>query len=323
MELTTISEVSKMHQVSTRTLRYYEEIGIMTSTKKEDYAYRVYTEDSILRLQQIIMLRKLGISLSHIKLIFESSDAATTITIFQEKLEDVVNDLYALTTMKVLLKEVIDHLQNSLNISLSNGVIQDEKLFEVLETISLPKKILKEKKIMADFKENQPITTKFDNVRVLHIPPFVVASSHFVGENPEDGAGQRMKDFVLENKLYDIKPELRLFGFNNPNPDEHGNHGYEYWVTIPESFKVKAPMSKKHFAGGLYVAHCIKMGDFHEWQEFAQWLSASKEYEYEAREPLGMHGSLEEHLNAYNYYANSSNNSQFAQLDLLIPIKRK
>ncbi|WMT40900.1 MerR family DNA-binding transcriptional regulator [Paenibacillus sp. D2_2] len=36
MELHTISEVSKIYQISTRTLRYYEQIGLLQSVKKRD-----------------------------------------------------------------------------------------------------------------------------------------------------------------------------------------------------------------------------------------------------------------------------------------------
>ena len=92
-------------------------------------------------------------------------------------------------------------------------------------------------------------------------------------------------------------------------------------MTIPESMEVTAPLQKKHFSGGLYAAHCIKMGDFHEWQLLGKWVENNTEYEYEAREPLGMHGSLEEHLNAYSYYDEDAAAKEFIQLDLLIPIK--
>jgi len=38
MELQTISQVSKSFGISTRTLRYYEQLGLIKSIKKEDYA---------------------------------------------------------------------------------------------------------------------------------------------------------------------------------------------------------------------------------------------------------------------------------------------
>ena len=49
MELQTISQISKAFNLSTRALRYYEQIGLITSEKKEDYAYRVYSDDTVRR----------------------------------------------------------------------------------------------------------------------------------------------------------------------------------------------------------------------------------------------------------------------------------
>ena len=63
MKLLTISEVSKNFDISTRTLRYYEKIGLLPSLRVDDYAYRVYDETLVARLQQIIILRKLRIPL--------------------------------------------------------------------------------------------------------------------------------------------------------------------------------------------------------------------------------------------------------------------
>ncbi len=34
--------------ISTRTLRYYEQIGLIESVKKEDYAYRTYDEAAVI-----------------------------------------------------------------------------------------------------------------------------------------------------------------------------------------------------------------------------------------------------------------------------------
>lgn len=74
MRLMTISEVTKAFNVSTRMLRYYDEIGLLSSTRKEDYAYRVYDASAVRRLQQIITLRKLRIPLKKIALIFNDTE---------------------------------------------------------------------------------------------------------------------------------------------------------------------------------------------------------------------------------------------------------
>ena len=46
----TISQVSRALSVSTRALRYYEEMGLIHSRRIEGYAYRVYDEDTVRRL---------------------------------------------------------------------------------------------------------------------------------------------------------------------------------------------------------------------------------------------------------------------------------
>lgn len=66
MGLHTIRQVSADFSVSTRTLRYYEQIGLLRSVKIDAYAYRAYDEEAIARLQQVLVLRKLRISLKQI-----------------------------------------------------------------------------------------------------------------------------------------------------------------------------------------------------------------------------------------------------------------
>jgi hypothetical protein len=114
-----------------------------------------------------------------------------------------------------------------------------------------------------------------------------------------------------------------MFGFNNPSPTGNETYGYEFWVTIPDDLDVPAPLQKKHFEGGLYAAHCIKIGDFDEWKLLGQWLMNNSEYEHDAREPFGMGGCLDEHLNAYSYFNGDEMAAKFVQLDLLTPIKAK
>ena len=50
----TIGTVSKNLGISSRMLRYYEQIGLIESKRVENYAYRVYDEEAIRRLRQII-----------------------------------------------------------------------------------------------------------------------------------------------------------------------------------------------------------------------------------------------------------------------------
>lgn len=55
MNTNTITQVSKSLGISTRMLRYYEQIGLISSYKQDDYAYRMYDENTVDRLKQILL----------------------------------------------------------------------------------------------------------------------------------------------------------------------------------------------------------------------------------------------------------------------------
>ena len=91
----------------------------------------------------------------------------------------------------------------------------------------------------------------------------LIQSTMYEGDDPEMRVHKAVDAFVRESNLTAIKPDLRQYGFNSPNPvDETGSHGYEVWVTIPDGFSVPEPLIKKHFEGGLYAAHMIPFGAF-------------------------------------------------------------
>ncbi len=323
MKLMTIGEVTKAFNVSTRMLRYYDEIGLLLSTRKEDYAYRVYDESAVRRLQQIITLRKLRIPLKKIALIFKDTEQMNIVEVFQESISELDDEITALQTIRDILNMFVVRLNSAAHTHIKLDMINDAEIMSVIQTLSLSKINFKEEYSMDDLKKAIDILSTLKNVCIINLPPCTVAASQYFGENPEDNAGKPLEEFIRRIELQKIKPDLRMFGFNNPSPVGNETYGYEFWVTIPDDLDIPAPLQRKHFKGGLYAAHCIKMGDFHEWQLLGQWVMSNGEYEYDAREPLGMNGCLEEHLNAYSYFAGDEMAAKFVQLDLLTPIKVK
>lgn len=119
MSLQTISQVSEKLKLSTRTLRYYEQIGLITSEKKEDYAYRVYTEDTVKRLQCILVLRKLRIPLKQIAFILQNENAMEIMNIFQQNLAKLDEEISSLSSIRDIIANFIGKL---------NEIIQKEEL---------------------------------------------------------------------------------------------------------------------------------------------------------------------------------------------------
>lgn len=58
-----IGEIGKILGLSTRTIRYYEEIGLLNTVKRIEGGRRIYTEDDLRRLRFIKKLKLLGLSL--------------------------------------------------------------------------------------------------------------------------------------------------------------------------------------------------------------------------------------------------------------------
>lgn len=70
----TISEVSRLSGVSRRTLQYYDEIGLLKPTEVTEAGYRLYDDEALAQLQQILLYRELQFPLKEISRILHSSD---------------------------------------------------------------------------------------------------------------------------------------------------------------------------------------------------------------------------------------------------------
>ena len=62
-----VGDLAKQTGVSVRTLHYYDEIGLLSPSGRTETGYRLYAKDDIIRLQQIVSLREIGLSLDEIR----------------------------------------------------------------------------------------------------------------------------------------------------------------------------------------------------------------------------------------------------------------
>ncbi|MDQ1004989.1 DNA-binding transcriptional MerR regulator [Neobacillus niacini] len=84
----TIQKLASLAGVSTRTLRYYDEIGILKPARINSSGYRIYGQEEVNTLQQILFYRELGVGLDSIKGIVTapSFDGAKALREHREKL---------------------------------------------------------------------------------------------------------------------------------------------------------------------------------------------------------------------------------------------
>lgn len=67
MKYWTTGEVSKQRNISIRTLRYYDQIDLLTPSFKEDNGRRYYSEKDLFKLEKITILKSLSLPLENIR----------------------------------------------------------------------------------------------------------------------------------------------------------------------------------------------------------------------------------------------------------------
>lgn len=70
----TVSQVAKLTGISIRTLQYYDEIGLLKPSELTASGYRLYDDEALQKLQQILFFKELGFQLKEIREILEKPD---------------------------------------------------------------------------------------------------------------------------------------------------------------------------------------------------------------------------------------------------------
>lgn len=107
-------ELSKRLQVSIRTLRYYDQIGLVQPSKKGNGGKRYYSKEDILELEKILLLKSLSLSLEDSKKIVAEKTITSILlahkSLLEEQLYRINKSIQHTTTLLNVLK-----LEKSLN----------------------------------------------------------------------------------------------------------------------------------------------------------------------------------------------------------------
>lgn len=102
-----IGEMSKLHNVSIHTLRYYDKIGLLLPSEvNPDSKYRYYDENDCCKLSKIKVLKALGLPISKIKILLEGNLIES-----EESLKEIHTDLlHHLNTLNEVETFISDQL---------------------------------------------------------------------------------------------------------------------------------------------------------------------------------------------------------------------
>lgn len=130
-----IKELAKISGVSPRTLRYYDQIGLLKPSEINQSGYRVYTEQEMKRLQEILIYKTLGVDLKTIhRLLAQSPDHLEAVLKDQkERLEqDIIYKTRLLETVKSMQKysEKNSELPNANKFDLFKLIAKNKTLYQ-------------------------------------------------------------------------------------------------------------------------------------------------------------------------------------------------
>lgn len=163
----TIGELAKILDVTTKTLRYYEEQGLLIPAFKNPITgYRYYLKDHIKEAYIIFSLKKMGVSLKKIKKIKDEGELLDELIIISQKIEGEIEKL------------------KELKIGVDNHILKLRSTPEIKETFEI--KIIK------------LFDTKFEKIE---FEPINTVENHTLYQM---GISLRKKTDEIENKIYGL-----------------------------------------------------------------------------------------------------------------------
>lgn len=118
----TIGQLAKLAGVTTRTLRYYDQIGLLKAAQTSESGYRLYGREQVDALQQILFYRALGVGPEEIRLIMQAPEFEA-----QKALEQHLQELQA---RRGQLDALISTVSNTLTAKKEGFDMTDAEKFE-------------------------------------------------------------------------------------------------------------------------------------------------------------------------------------------------
>ena len=217
----TVHEVADLTGITIRTLHYYDEIGLLKPTMVTDSKYRLYTDDDLSRLQEILFFREVGFALKEIKSLLGSPNYDRT-----EALKRHLDILQA-------QKDRIDALISLVKTEIEGNPVPSFAPFSDTKVLELKEKYRSE------------VLERWGNTH-----SFKEYEAAFLSQ-PEKGQRNQLERFLSVSK--DTFEKLAQFQAQSPACQEVQQIVKEWQQYISESF-YECDNQILHYLGQLYIS---------------------------------------------------------------------
>jgi len=309
-ELIKVRDITMKYVISSRTLTYYEDIGLISSTRSGDYAYRMYDEEAVKRLEQVLILRKLNISIKDIKRIFDTPGSSAVLEVLGKKTQNIDEEIALLYELKGIITDFIREIEsvnfaNNADVKLLYDKAREiETQFANVDYIGKPSNIGRLIEITEKLDKQVP------DVMIVKIPKFRAVTSGLMSWDevmgPFDEWMSAQGD-ICEPIIFDGNDFLTGVG-----------HQAEWMWRIKDEVTADdvKPYAIRDFDGGLYALAVSVDGDNGSHgkvrNKIIQWLKTTNFMRDESRTELGHMIYVDDEIKAGLGYH---------QLNLYFPIK--
>lgn len=272
MDFIRINEVVENFGISSRTLRYYEEMGLLWSNHPDYKTQRYYDTAALERLKQIIILRKLQIPVKDMVIIFKSENTTTLIQAFVDKLESLDTEISALSELRHLVDDFLHKMLLS-GIKKISGITL---LYEETEK----RLAIAEKNETVTYEKLSQISRealRLHEVRIIRLPTIRVLTSRLKTGQIENIDGKMQSLFVKYG--FTPSPGLRNCFYRKEPGGE-----WIMLIKIPWDYKNTTEYTDENLTGGLFALACSYMEDMDDtFILLKDWVNMSDFYELDVK----------------------------------------
>ena len=275
LELTRINEVVDNFGLSSRTLRYYEEIGLIWSSHPDNKIQRYYDSAALERLKQIIVLRKLHIPVKDIVAIFKSENTAALIQAFVDKLDSLDTEISALSELRKLVDDFLHKMLLSGIKKISAITLLYEETEKRLSNAENTENVTYEK-----VSEISREALRLHDVRIIRLPSMRFLTSRLKTGQAENLDGDKMQNLFVRFG-FTPSPGLRNCFYRKELNDE-----WIMQIAVPDDYKNATEYLDERLKGGLYAMTSSFMEDMDDTIILLRdWVNRSSDFVIDSRRP--------------------------------------
>lgn len=242
MCLVKITDLTKQLGLSSRTLRYYEQVGLIKSVRPQFESFRYYDEASVERLRQVMILRKMQIPVKEIIRIYESPEMSTIVEVFTNKINEIDKEVTALSELKSIVNTFLQKM-------ITSGVKKISALPLLYEEMEKQFELIEEQRTTtySDLLDiNERLVKPVDSA-IVSLPEMRVLSS-YLKDNPQ------ISDVAGFWRLVQSRDISHARAGQHEQFEFQTNSGEVVMLRIENDYVNDSEYMDFNFEGGLYAA---------------------------------------------------------------------